>query len=74
MPIESGDQNLIKVFFYGTLKRNQPNEDQLIDKNVTFLAEGTTVEKWPLIIASDFNVPFLLFKSGVGKVKYMYKY
>ena len=69
MPVELGvnSDNLVKVFFYGTLKRNQPNDDQLLNRNVTFLSEAVTVDKWPLIIASEFNLPFLLFKKGVGK-------
>jgi gamma-glutamylaminecyclotransferase len=64
----TSSNELIKVFFYGTLKRNQPNDEHLSRNNVTFLAEATTVEKWPLIIATDFYLPFLLNKPGVGKV------
>lgn len=68
--LDSND--LIKVFFYGTLKRNQPNSDHLLNKNVTYLAEAVTVDKYPLIIASEFNLPFMLNKKGVGKVKYTF--
>lgn len=69
MPSESGKKPLIKAFFYGTLKRNEPNHDQLKNLNVTFLSEAITVDKYPLIIASDYNIPFLLNKKGYGKVR-----
>ena len=59
---------LIKAFFYGTLKRNQPNYDHLTKLNVTFISEVVTVYKYPLIIASAFNLPFMLNKKGYGKV------
>ncbi|RNA39992.1 hypothetical protein BpHYR1_032920 [Brachionus plicatilis] len=67
MPSESNKKPLIKAFFYGTLKRNEPNHNQLKDLKVTFLSEAITVDKYPLIIASDYNIPFLLNKKGYGK-------
>lgn len=57
-----------KVFSYGTLKRNEPNHEELTDRNALFISEVTTVEKWPLIITSNLNMPFLLNKPGHGKV------
>lgn len=68
MPIETAQKPLIKAFFYGTLKRDEPNYDHLLSINATFLSEAVTVEKYPLIIASEFNIPFLLNKKGYGKV------
>jgi gamma-glutamylaminecyclotransferase len=59
---------LIKVFFYGTLKRNQPNHEHVINNRAQFVSEAVTVDKWPLIIASEFNVPYILNKKGYGKV------
>ena len=60
-----------RVFVYGTLKKGQPNH-YLIDspeKGVAhFLGEGRTVEKYPLVIATEYNVPFLLDAAGHGKV------
>ncbi|CAF1039696.1 unnamed protein product [Brachionus calyciflorus] len=67
MPSENSQKPLIKAFFYGTLKRNEPNFDQLSNLNVTFLSEAVTVDKYPLIIASDFKIPFMLNKKGYGK-------
>lgn len=57
-----------KVFFYGTLKRGQPNYDKVESNRCEFVGEAVTVEKWPLIIGTEYNVPFLLYKKGVGKV------
>ncbi|XP_014277603.1 putative gamma-glutamylcyclotransferase CG2811 isoform X2 [Halyomorpha halys] len=58
-----------KVFVYGTLKRNEPNHNWLSDTNngnSKYLGEGTTLQKYPLIIGTRYNVPFLLDKAGVG--------
>ncbi len=57
------------VFSYGTLKRGEPNHEELLIRRAEFIAEATTVDKWPLIIASNLNMPFLLNKKGVGKVR-----
>jgi gamma-glutamylaminecyclotransferase len=57
------------IFVYGTLKRNQPNHAILVERSdVTFISEGTTANKWPLIIATERNVPYLLNKQDFGKV------
>jgi len=51
------------------LKRNQPNHSILVERSgVTFISEGTTANKWPLIIATERNDPYLLNKQGFGKV------
>lgn len=57
------------VFFYGTLKRGEPNEHILQNPGhgvVRFIANATTVRKFPLTIASEYNIPYLLFKPGHG--------
>ena len=61
--------NLTKVFFYGTLKRGEPNYEHVLEKNAKFVAEAATAEKWPLIIASNLNLPFLLDSKGYEKAK-----
>jgi len=62
--------NQILIFVYGTLKRSQPNHSFLVERShVKFISEGTTVNKWPLIIATERNVPYLLNKQDFGKVK-----
>ena len=55
------------VFVYGTLKKGEPNHSFM--SSSTFVSEATTCEKFPLVIASKFNIPFLLNKPGVGHVK-----
>ena len=59
------------MFVYGTLKNGQPNSYILqaaIDKSqAKFLGQATTVDCWPLIVYSSFNVPFLLDCKGTGK-------
>ncbi|XP_043473920.1 putative gamma-glutamylcyclotransferase CG2811 isoform X2 [Leptopilina heterotoma] len=61
--------SLYRVFVYGTLKRGEPNH-KLIENTTNgyakFLGSGKTVTKYPLVIATKFNVPFLLKKSGIG--------
>ncbi|OWR51813.1 hypothetical protein KGM_210201 [Danaus plexippus plexippus] len=58
-----------KVFVYGTLKRNEPNHHWLTDpKNGVgnFMTEGKTKSKYPLIIGTRYNIPFLLQAPGKG--------
>ncbi|XP_073964502.1 putative gamma-glutamylcyclotransferase CG2811 isoform X2 [Choristoneura fumiferana] len=65
----STSQMAHKVFVYGTLKRNEPNHHWLTKpENGTskFVAEGTTKSKYPLIIATRYNIPFLLHSPGDG--------
>ncbi|CAH2056273.1 unnamed protein product, partial [Iphiclides podalirius] len=57
------------VFVYGTLKKQEPNHHWISDpKNgqSKFIAVGRTSTKYPLIIATKYNIPFVLFKPGVG--------
>lgn len=56
-----------KVFVYGTLKRGEPNHGWFSKHEsgkFKFLCEAKTVEKYPLIIATQFNIPFLLYSPG----------
>lgn len=59
------------VFVYGTLKRNQPNNYHLNEINngsAVFRSLASTVEKYPLVISTKYNIPFLLQKEGIGNV------
>lgn len=61
---------LSRVFVYGTLKNGQPNHHWLTNATnglAEFLAEGKTENLFPLVIATKYNVPFLLNKPGTGK-------
>lgn len=61
--------SLLKVFVYGTLKQGQPNHNLLTDASngvATFISTGTTTQKFPLLIHTRYNVPFLLKKPGTG--------
>ncbi|KAK6181158.1 hypothetical protein SNE40_009081 [Patella caerulea] len=62
-------QGRFLIFVYGTLKRGQPNEAQFANSNglALFKGSGKTKEKYPLVIASQYNIPFLLFKPGTGQ-------
>ncbi|RVE42378.1 hypothetical protein evm_012999 [Chilo suppressalis] len=58
-----------KVFVYGTLKRNEPNHHWLTNRDhgySKFVSKGVTKAKYPLIIATKYNIPFLLYSPGNG--------
>lgn len=63
-------KDLINVFVYGTLKRGEPNHQWLTESEhgqpATFIGSGRTVRKYPLVIGTQFNVPFLLDQPGTG--------
>lgn len=63
------------VFVYGTLKRREPNH-HVIDPSLhtnadttgvsEFIGSARTEKKFPLVIGTRFNIPFLLDSEGVG--------
>lgn len=60
---------LIKVFVYGTLKSGEPNHFWITDSSngsAQLQSAGTTTEKYPMVIATRFNIPFLLNLPGTG--------
>ncbi|XP_030011134.1 gamma-glutamylaminecyclotransferase-like [Sphaeramia orbicularis] len=57
------------VFVYGTLKKGQPNYYRMFDTTngkAEFLASARTTERYPLVIATKYNIPFLLNIPGQG--------
>lgn len=61
--------NILKIFIYGTLKRGQPNQHWLTNVAngyAKFLCVAQSIVPMPLIIASRFNIPFLLPFAGHG--------
>lgn len=56
-----------RVFVYGTLKRGEPNHHwfgKATDGICKFISEAQTIKKYPLIIATKYNIPFLLHRPG----------
>lgn len=70
--ISGAASQLVNVFVYGTLKQGQPNHYWMTDATAgapaTFVSAGRVVEEYPLVIATRYNVPFLLDKPGTGKL------
>lgn len=60
-----------RVFVYGTLKRGQPNHHIITNREEfgysSFVTTGQTVEQFPLILGTRFNIPFLIAAPGKGK-------
>uniref|UniRef100_A0A3B5MT68 Gamma-glutamylaminecyclotransferase n=2 Tax=Xiphophorus couchianus TaxID=32473 RepID=A0A3B5MT68_9TELE len=59
-----------RVFVYGSLKRGQPNYPYMTDScygKAEFLGTAVTVQKYPLVIATNYNIPSLLNLPGQGK-------
>lgn len=61
--------HMSRVFVYGTLKKGQPNYSRMFDSNngkAKFVSSALTTERYPLVIASKNNIPFLLNIPGQG--------
>ena len=59
------------VFSYGTLKRGEPNNFMVTEPDngmATFVGKGSTSLAYPLVVASDYGIPFLLLVEGEGNV------
>ena len=62
----------ILIFVYGTLKHGEPNEYMMQENNgqtAKLTGNGITKRSFPLVIATRYNVPFLLDAPGTGQVK-----
>lgn len=61
--------HMARVFVYGTLKKGQPNNYRMFESangKAEFLASARTTKKYPLIITTKYNVPFMLNIPGQG--------
>ncbi|KAK3092371.1 hypothetical protein FSP39_002092 [Pinctada imbricata] len=61
-----------KVFVYGTLKSGQPNHhvfESVVGGIKTYIGQGTTQSKYALVIASRYNIPFVLDAEDVENAK-----
>ena len=60
------------VFVYGTLKSKQPNhhllEKALSEGNAKYIGVGKTVRKFPLVVATQLHIPFMLACPDIGQV------
>ncbi|KJH42936.1 AIG2-like family protein [Dictyocaulus viviparus] len=58
----------IRVFVYGTLKRGEPNANIITNTpgQYRFISEGRTKLQYPLIVATKYNIPFVLNEPGKG--------
>ena len=57
------------VFVYGTLKSGEPNHHVLQDPSngkKELVGVGETASKYPLVVASRYNIPYLLDAAGTG--------
>ncbi|EEC19489.1 gamma-glutamylaminecyclotransferase isoform X1 [Ixodes scapularis] len=57
------------VFVYGTLKTGEPNYAVMRSQengHAELIGRGKTVKRWPLVIGSSFNIPYLLPCEGRG--------
>lgn len=62
----------VLVFTYGTLKRGQPNHGLMLNAengSATFVGRGVTANRYPLIISTAYNIPFMLLEKGTGEVR-----
>ncbi|XP_066300695.1 gamma-glutamylaminecyclotransferase-like isoform X1 [Branchiostoma lanceolatum] len=62
--------SMIRVFVYGTLKTGEPNYHYMVDAAngvARFVGKARTVDRWPLVVASKYNIPFLLDLRGQGE-------
>ena len=59
------------AFVYGTLKRGEPNHHWLTkpeNGDGKFCGLANTHEKFPLVIASRYNIPYVVAAPGQGNV------
>ena len=52
------------IFVHGTLKRGEPNAWLMEKVNAKFIGRARTVQSYPMVIGTDFNIPAILHKPG----------
>ena len=59
------------VFLYGTLKRGEPNHRVLNEDHqghARYLGRARTLHRWPLVVAGNLRIPYMLHCQDKGKV------
>lgn len=59
----------IIVFVYGTLKSGEPNHHWLTNLNngaSKFIGNGKTTGKFPMVLGTRYNIPFVVDVRGMG--------
>ncbi|KAI6176788.1 Gamma-glutamylcyclotransferase family protein [Aphelenchoides bicaudatus] len=59
-----------RVFVYGTLKQKEPNSHVMSSEETgysKFIGVARLTQKYPLLVSTQFNIPFLLNNPGVGQ-------
>lgn len=59
----------VYIFVYGQLKSDQPCATMMKDNSrgiAVCIGQGETTEKFPLLVATQWNIPFLLHSPGKG--------
>lgn len=67
--MQAGRSAFHKLFVYGSLKRGEPKHSWLKNESngyAKYICNATTTKKMPLVIATRYNIPFLLDKPGAG--------
>ena len=70
-PREETTPNRHLIFVYGTLKKNQPNCHEMTKKengDAKFICKAATVEKYPLVLETEYGVPFLLGRKAPNMI------
>ncbi|GMT17954.1 hypothetical protein PFISCL1PPCAC_9251, partial [Pristionchus fissidentatus] len=59
---------MIRVFVYGTLKQGEPNHSVMTSTEgwSRFRGAARSVTSFPLVVGTQFNIPFVLDKRGEG--------
>ena len=63
-----------RVFVYGSLKRGEPNYYRFQDESngrAAFLGEAKLCDRYPLVVATKYNIPMILDTPGTGKVRHV---
>ena len=70
--MESGGGKKHLMFTYGTLKTGEPNHFFMKERNAKLIGKAISLHKWPLVVATRWRIPFVLYRQGQGQVNYVF--